>query len=230
MNPHSDITLSTVIGHPDAFEQTLKAVIFSKNQFHFDNVQILSCVDFKIKDIKCINIPQMTYGQYNDFMIKKYSEYIDNKYVLHVQNDGFILNPDSWDNEFLNYDYIGALWTVVSPDSSYGVNQNNRVGNGGFTLRSKKFLDISAKYCPSHNGLNEDVVVCRLHRDIFLSHGIKYATDQIAAKFAIEDDEASDYIGQKHSDYKTIKTFGFHHRYSSALKLLDTINLNDYYL
>jgi hypothetical protein len=229
MNPHKDITLSAVIGHKDCFEKTLKAIIYSSKQFHFENIQVLSCIPFDIKNIKCINISSMSYGEYNDFIIKSYSQYIDNHYVLHVQNDGFILNGNAWSDEFLDYDYIGAPWTIVSPNSPYGVNESNRVGNGGFTLRSKKFLNISSEFCPTHNGMNEDVVVCRIHRDMFISHGIKYATDQVAAKFSIEDDQATEYVGQSHKDYKTIKSFGFHNRDSSALKLLDEIILSDYY-
>ena len=37
---------------------------------------------------------------------------------------------------FFDYDYIGAPW----PN-----NFVNRVGNGGFSLRSKKFLELTAK-------------------------------------------------------------------------------------
>ena len=57
--------------------------------------------------------------------------------MLIIQHDGFILNHKAWDNEFLNYDYIGA------PVYWMG-NKLIEVGNGGFSLRSKKLLKIIA--------------------------------------------------------------------------------------
>src|SRR4051812_18057464 len=49
-------------------------------------------------------------GAYSDFIIKKLDNYFDTDFVLIAQHDGYVLNGDSWDDEFLNYDYIGAAW------------------------------------------------------------------------------------------------------------------------
>ena len=32
--------------------------------------------------------------------------------MLIVQDDGFIINKNLWDEEFLSYDYIGAPWPL----------------------------------------------------------------------------------------------------------------------
>ena len=37
-------------------------------------------------------------------------EYINSEHVLVIQDDGHIVNPDIWDDNFLDYDYIGAPW------------------------------------------------------------------------------------------------------------------------
>ena len=57
--------------------------------------------------------------------------YINTKFCLVTQWDGWVINSQKWNSEFLNYDYIGAIW----PDYS-----SNQIGNGGFSLRSKKLL------------------------------------------------------------------------------------------
>lgn len=43
-------------------------------------------------------------------MVKLLDSYIETPHVLVVQYDGFILNPDAWTDEFLEYDYVGAPW------------------------------------------------------------------------------------------------------------------------
>lgn len=76
------------------------------------------------------------------------------------------------------------------------------VGNGGFCLRSKKFLETSSrlaqegafkKYHP------EDVVMCVWDRDKLENEGIKFAPIDIAKQFSIEGD-----------DVIYDKQFGFH--------------------
>ena len=58
-------------------------------------------------------------------------KYVDTEYGMLVHADGFVVNPDSWRDEFLDYDYIGAPWHLPNDDFSFrdinGVIQ--RVGN-----------------------------------------------------------------------------------------------------
>jgi len=62
---------------------------------------------------------------------------------LLVQPDGFVINPDKWDNQFFEYDYIGAPWEQVPHSYLDPWGKPHRVGNGGFSFRSKKLLDVS---------------------------------------------------------------------------------------
>lgn len=213
------VTLSAIVGHPKYLDQTIKAILFSKKDIPFKKIQILSCIDFNHPEIQFIKIPQLDYKQYNIFVIRNYNDYIDTKYLLHIQNDGFIINPQVWTDEFLNYDYIGALWPVHNASN----NPDWRCGNGGFTLRSKKFLEVSQKYCPDDGGGNEDYLVCQRYRHIFLEHNLKYATNEIAARFSVEDTFLPETYGQSHSDKKTLKSFGFHAGGSDALTYLEEI-------
>ncbi|MFZ4461712.1 MAG: DUF5672 family protein [Patescibacteria group bacterium] len=73
--------------------------------------------------------------EYSRFMVKDLSTYIDTEHVLIVRHDGFILNPVARTDDFLQYDYISApCW----------YDDENNLGNGGFSLRSKKLLDTLA--------------------------------------------------------------------------------------
>ncbi len=47
-------------------------------------------------------------------MIKRINSYVATPFALVIQYDGFILNPDAWRDEFLDYDYIGAPWNFCS--------------------------------------------------------------------------------------------------------------------
>lgn len=87
-------------------------------------------------------------------MIKELNKYIETSYVLIIQYDGFILNPDAWTDEFLEYDYIGAPWWYTD---------DCNVGNGGFSLRSKKLLEILANDDSILETHPEDHHICRTY-------------------------------------------------------------------
>jgi len=129
-----------------------------------------------------------SYEEYNKLIVKNFHKYFSTNFILITQHDGYILNPNAWQSDFLEYDYIGAPW-------SDGV-----VGNGGFSLRSKKFCELSSEiesdiYAP------EDVLLCRTHRKFFEDNGIKFAPEELAHKFSWEKNSRYPYYeGQ----------FGFH--------------------
>jgi len=76
------------------------------------------------------------------------------------------------------------------------------VGNGGFSLRSKKFLETSAKLMKEGKIPKihpEDVSLCIWHKDLLDKEGISIAPPDLAGKFSIEGD-----------DQEYDKQFGFH--------------------
>lgn len=121
-------------------------------------------------------------------------------YTLGIQWDGFIVNPSAWKDEFFDYDFIGAPW----PD---GV-----VGNNGFCLCSRKWYSAveSLQLEPTLKDCHPaDAIVCRFpnpyngvgngqfRRQDMLDYGIKYAPEDVARKFSVENET-----------YTT--SFGFH--------------------
>ena len=168
-----------------------KSLYFTNGVPKQDDVEII-----EIPDIKGIRGP----GSYSHFCVKELGKYITTDFCLVVQHDGFILNPEVWTNEFLQYDYVSAAW----PDGYYV----NRVGNGGFSLRSKKFLDACLDIFKDEDIMeNEDLLICVHRYHDFRARGLKYAPVDLAVKFSIEDIIP---------EIKTMHSFGFH-GYSTSI-------------
>lgn len=114
---------------------------------------------------------------YSRFMLRDLAGHIATPHALCVQWDGFVLNGAAWTPEFLDYDYIGAPW----PHFDDACN----VGNGGFSLRSKRLLEAcrTLSFNPQDG---EDVIICRLERRRLEERGILFAPDNVARKFSYE--------------------------------------------
>lgn len=153
--------------------------------------------------IRVINIPRLDYPGYNKFVAYEMTKYINTEFTLVVQNDGYVLRPEKWEEEFLNYDYIGAPWPPNVHFTNKGVNV--RVGNGGFSLRSKKLLNIlnelNLPFTDNGTGyIHEDGLLCNYYRHELEDAGIKFAPVDVASKFSHE-------VDCKDSVWKP---FGFH--------------------
>jgi hypothetical protein len=110
---------------------------------------------------------------YSNFCIRELHKHVDTTHCLLVQHDGYVLNGGAWEDEFLKHDYIGAPWGGV-----------NLVGNGGFSLRSKRLLEACSKM--SGDPHPEDDFICRRNRAGLESMGISFAPKPMADRFAVE--------------------------------------------
>ncbi|MBB2155927.1 hypothetical protein HLH33_06325 [Gluconacetobacter diazotrophicus] len=142
--------------------------------------------------IEHIAIPPITsHEDYSRFMLHDLHRHIDTPHVLIVQWDGFVLDGSAWDRTFTAYDYIGAVW---------GGHAQRRVGNGGFSLRSRKLLKAVAQIAPDQPaGRGEDDLICRILAPRLESEfGILFAPEAVAHRFAYE------------RVLPDARTFGFH--------------------
>ena len=103
-------------------------------------------------------------------------------------------------------------WTkTVSPKENINIELvNNRVGNGGFSLRSKKFaavckdlnfFNLKDKFSVNH----EDIILCHFLYDYMIKKDIKFAPIKLASNFSMEDEKTNNQYG-----YDINKVFGFH--------------------
>lgn len=152
--------------------------------------------EYSIVSIDNINsIQNLSY-----FCIKKLNNYFDTNFVLLGQYDGYILHEDMWSDEFLEYDYIGAPWPEFLIKEGPKI---YNVGNGGFSLRSKKLQTILQEDDNIILDNLEDVAICRLNRPYLENeYGIRFAPYEVAEKFSFE------YISYYNQPIK--KTFGVH--------------------
>lgn len=163
-------------------------------------------------DIKHVRIPELAdIAAYSQFMIKELGEYVSAERIMIVQWDGFITDPGAWQHAFLDYDYIGAPW----PEHEFAV------GNGGFSLRSRKLLEaLRAMETPLTHP--EDRCICERYRPQLESDfGVRFAPLDVASRYSWEAIEP------------TSPTFGFHgffnfHRVLDERELIEYFELCDH--
>jgi hypothetical protein len=181
-----------------------------EEKISFAKSKLLTSKD--IDDSRFVRIKEISsYEQFSEFCLSDLYKYVDTEFVLLVQWDGFILYPNSWKDEYLKYDYIGSPWVVKDWSiHDFGFPEELRgslvVGNGGFCIRSKKFLKISSALYDLgliKNYHPEDIAISMWYRDMFTSRGIVFAPSELAKDFALEGD-----------DFPLVNQFGFHGFYT----------------
>lgn len=174
--------------------EALAAIRKSMTECDFASVKFLTDRKFHFKDIDIVTIPSIrSKEEYSEFIIKQLNKHFDTEFVLLIQHDGYVLNGKSWREDFLNYDYIGSPWLYTD---------GKNVGNGGFSLRSKKLQDILAKDDFIFASDPEDQAIGRLYRDYLVKkYDIKFPDEDLADRFAFE------------LRTPMYDTFGFHGRF-----------------
>jgi hypothetical protein len=150
----------------------------------------------------------MDFLGYSRLIIEDLHKYFTTSYCLVVQSDSFVINADLWKEEFLEFDYIGAPWSdkvKVNPNLVLNM-EKNPVGNGGFSLRSRKLVETTAKI--NFNSLkfsikSEDIIICHYLYKEMIDSGIRFAPPKLAAQFSMEN--INNLYGQ---DVNSV--FGFH--------------------
>lgn len=117
---------------------------------------------------------------YSRFCLREMVDHIHTPFALVIQWDGFVVNPQAWANAFRKYDYIGAVWHGVFPQGT------PLVGNGGFSLRSRKLLKAVSQL-PLVGDLWEDRVICHVHRErLEREFRMRFAPERIADRFSYQ--------------------------------------------
>ncbi len=199
----NQVQLLCVNGSVPTPEPALSSIRLCMEQANFGNITFIS--EQRGRNMQGIEYHSIRgdLRWYNQFMVSKVVDFLTHDFVLVVQHDGMIVNPEAWTDEFLQYDYIGAPWPVPRP-------QDCRVGNGGFSLRSKRLQEELARI-PFPCNENEDAFICDTHRAHLESCGIKFAPSLLAAQFSIEFDT------WHHEDFGKIP-FGFHGWYGDRVE------------
>lgn len=174
-------------GHKKAIDESCRGVQFGAVKMIWDE--------------KCTSI-----DEWNRKIIFELFNYVETSHALLIHADGYVKNPDLWNPEWLEYDYIGAPWPLPSDSYSYRTPQGEivRVGNS-VSLRSRQILELPRKlgleWKPYYGFTNEDGYLCCHHRRTLESHGMKFAPIEVAKHFSKEH-EIPENVG--------LDTFAFH--------------------
>lgn len=131
--------------------------------------------------------PLCSIGEYSQFILQSLVDHVQTPHALIVQWDGFVTHADLWNAEFLKWDYVGPPW--FKKDGTW------IVGNGGFSLRSRRLLAATATL-PYDGHSPEDQVICIDQRARLISeHAIQFAPPALARQFGIEQGPRADAFG-----------------------------------
>jgi hypothetical protein len=169
----------------------------------------------------------MDYNGYTEFVMYGLHNFIETEFCLIVQHDGWALDGKNWRDEWFEFDYVGGYThAALMPNGQFyknyqwtnlpNVSEALVVQNGGFSLRSKRFLEAPSKYGlmrrQAPEGLMyEDIQLCCLLRRDLEKVGVKFATDEEARLFSFE------HIGPPHNGMDVTKIFGHHSRFRQLL-------------
>jgi hypothetical protein len=205
----SDVTLLAATSSEEDAAQVSMRISLHNIDFGAAKLLCTSKPKEKYPDIEYIPIPQLkSVDDYNEIIFQDLHKYFKTSHCLIVQADSFVVNSNLWSDAFLKYDYIGGPWPnkiQVSPDLILNL-EKNPVGNGGFSLRSKKLAETTSKI--NFKSLNfpmkaEDVVICYYLYQEMIDSGIRFAPTNLAAKFSLEN--IDNLYGQNVNS-----VFGFH--------------------
>lgn len=205
-----DVTLISIITDSAYVDKIVAANLCCTQHIKFGANKLICPPDstgFERAEIEPV-FAQIDWKEYSPWILKNLNSYIDTPYCLVYQYDGYIINPDLWSADFFNYDYIGAIWQDVG--------QVNRVGNGGFSFRSKKLLELSTKIYPDPHSKHkaEDWTICVDNFNYMIGNGIKFADIPTARQFSVEHQSAG--CSFVKGDLSTYKSFGFHDKTNTA--------------
>jgi|TARA_R100000084_G_C4654951_1_gene152173 hypothetical protein len=240
-----NVTLIVIEGRNSHMDMTLKAKNICKWYIDFADVKVLTPQShYDDKDIFVVNRALDTLQKYNLFAMAELYDYVDTDFCLVINWDSWVCNPKAWTDEFLEYDYIGAWWDIRGDEDSWGGLKSGstygKVGNGGFSLRSRRLLkfvqenfkfrrvfDYDAKK-PYYDHFNrkidgtlgyvpgirpDDQTMARLNGSFLHDNGFKFAPVELAEKFSVEATDATykDFLnGDRESPGMWEGQFGFH--------------------
>lgn len=201
---HNDLTIVSIYGHNNG-ASVIPSIRRSMKELPGSRGLLLSIAkpDNLPNNIEWKQIGFVNYLQYSVFMMHQLYAFIDTEYCLIVQDDGWVLDGDNFMPEYYEYDYIGAPSHCAFLPQAEGLHLYLNftwvgtpgvlvVQNGGFSLRSKRFLSACNKHGITHlqandiHGWNEDAQLSALLKPRLQELGYRYAPDHIAKYFSLE--------------------------------------------
>ncbi len=146
--------------------------------------------------------PLQNIAQYNALTLDQLPALAGVDTLLLIQWDGFVLDGRRWRADFAEHDYIGAPWPHMA----------GAVGNGGFSLRSRRLLNAVQRMRQAEEAADvdtaEDLQICFKYRDALQAAGLRFADTATAFAFACERQPATPTWAA--APAAGLASFGFH--------------------
>ena len=245
----SNITVVNVDGRIGDNLSTQMALMISKYKLPGSRALLLAPQEPRviIGNFDFIKIDPLDYFQYSIFVLYKLHNFINTEYALIIQDDGWVVNEKAWSMDYFAYDFLGAPTHLARKNlgSGYAYYKNYQwvgdylispenfdvVLNGGFSLRSKKLLELpeakSLKFIIDppdpktktslswqQDSLLEDVQICLYLRAQLEANGIRFPEIEVAKKFSIEHIDLT-----FHSKLDLMSVFGHHSKLRKIISL-----------
>lgn len=130
----------------------------------------------KVDGLRVIQIPEMVWTPWEIIVGRVFPVVLERSpFTLSIHEDGFPLDANLWQPNFLDYDYCSAPWE-----------RNGLVGTGGCALTSSGFNTATAGL-PWYDGKRYgDEWVCIEQRQRLIEMGMKFAPAEVAIKYCTE--------------------------------------------
>ena len=181
--------ISYLIVDTSQHQMAQHALNISQRLFPLTNRIVFSDIEEGWDATKFVQVPKITrIEEYNELLLAEAWKHIETDFVQVIQWDGHVIHPKAFRPQFLEVDYIGAVWPH---------HKTRRVGNGGFSLRSRCLMKAVHNLLvdiPHWKIEPEDDLICRtLGERLEIEHDVRFAKGMLAQHYSMEwDFENSD--------------------------------------
>lgn len=182
------------------------AIVYTDRPETFGDFTAIHAGVPEVRVIKVPNWPDKLKAE--AFYYMEAQQAITTSHALMYQWDAGVRDVKCWDPAFLAYDYIGAPWPGKR-GGQWTPKPGFTVGNGGFTLMSKRLCD----YVFAHRAalqIQTDMDMSYRAREELERNGMKWAPEDVAYRFAFEHGDDT----QRHTP-----SFGYHDVFNWHLAL-----------
>lgn len=178
MKPHLPQVTLVAFDGGTCLELTTLALHHSLAQVSFGEVVVCTPEPIAMpSDARWVKTPRWrSREECQNFQFCELPELVRTDFLLLVHYDAWILDGSLWEDEFLNYDWMGAPWWY---DDGFNV------GFGAmYSLKLLRFLAANRSRFPLR--WPDDDTICRRYRPALEAEGFRWPSEQVASRFMLE--------------------------------------------
>lgn len=156
----------------------------------------------RIDQIRVVFVAPGPRQDYERQIVEDLPKWFETEFCLFQEWDSAVMNPSAWEHQWISisvhehgprYDFIGAPWPYSFQEPGYPpCIEENCVGNGGFSLRSRRFCQATGELyrnlgMPKAALHLSDAWISRTIRpQLVVNYGMQFAPESEALRFSCE--------------------------------------------